>query len=143
VSAQSGLLQALAYSVGGFLVGYGSAWATRRAAENEARAPGRRTDWWRVPVGLLLLFLVGYYTISATTFAACQREANTQMVAALQQRSEAQRDWIAAQEVFLDATADPHATPESKLAAYRAYRAALTQLRQVQAANPLQVQDCS
>lgn len=143
MTSVSYLLQALLYSAAGFAAGYAVCWVTRRAAEDDAAATGRRVEWWRIPLGVLLLVLVAYSTITATRFNACQRDTNTQLVAALGQRGAAQREWIEAQEVFLDATADPGATPASKMAAYQRYRAALTQLKTVQAANPLQVRDCS
>jgi hypothetical protein len=142
VTTVSYLAQALAYSVVGFAAGYGAAWVTRRAAEDDAKTAGRRVEWWRVPLGLLLLSLVAYTVISTTRFNACQHETNSQFVAALAQRGAAQKDWITAQEAFLDATAAPGATPTSRLAAYRQYRDALTRLKAVQDANPLQVRDC-
>jgi hypothetical protein len=142
MTSVSYLLQALLYSAAGFAAGYAVCWITRRAAEDGA-AGGHRVEWWRIPIGVLLLVLVAYSTISATRFNACQRDTNTQFVDALGERGAAQRDWIEAQEVFLDATAAPGATPASRAAAYQRYREALTQLKTVQAANPLQVRDCS
>lgn len=136
-------LLALVYSAGGFAAGYGSAWASRRAAEADAANAGRKVEWWRVPLGLLILFLVGYTTVAGYRFNSCQRDANTQFTAALAQRSAAQLQWIEAQEAFLDVTANPAATPADKMAAYHHYRDALTRLKAVQAANPLTVTDCS
>lgn len=136
------LVQALAYSVVGFAAGYGAAWVTRRAAEDDAKAAGRKVEWWRVPLGLLLLVLVAYTTISTTRFNSCQHETNTQFVTALTQRSNAQRDWITAQQDFLNDLSAPNATPASKATAYRQYRDALTRLKEVQDANPLQVREC-
>lgn len=137
------LAQALAYSVVGFAAGYGAAWVTRRAAEDDAKAAGHKVEWWRVPLGLLMLALVAYTVIATTRFNACQRDANRQIVASLSQRAGAQREWIEAQERFLDVTARPGATLAEKTSAYRAYRDALAQLKAVQTANPLQVRDCS
>lgn len=136
-------LLALVYSVGGFAAGYGSAWASRRAAEADVASTGRRLEWWRIPLGLLILFLVGYTTVSTYRFNTCQRDANTAFTAALSQRSAAQLQWIEAQEAFLDVTANPAATAGDKMAAYHRYRDALTRLKAVQAANPLTVTDCS
>jgi hypothetical protein len=137
------LVQALVYSVVGFAAGYGVCWATRRAAEDTEANGGRPPEWWRAPLGLLLLFLVAYTTISTTRFNTCQRDTNIQFRDQLAQRGAAQTEWIEAQEQFLDVTANPGADQATKMAAYRRYRDALTQLKAVQAANPLRVRDCT
>jgi hypothetical protein len=137
------LVQALIYSIVGFAAGYGVCWVTRRAAEGDGAGPGRGGEWWRAPLGLLLLVLVAYTTITTTRFNTCQRDTNNQFRSQLAQRGGAQTEWIEAQEQFLDVTANPAADMAAKQAAYRRYRDALTQLKAVQAANPLRVRDCS
>lgn len=100
-------------------------------------------------LGLAMLVAVGFTTYTAAEQTACVRDALATRDDAARRSNEAARALTQAQREFLRAVTDPAVPREQRAAAYQQYfaaldthEAALRDLADARAANPLDTEDC-
>jgi hypothetical protein len=136
------LLSALLWSVAGFVIGFFTCWfifKTPRQRQSEAKTVKNtlkaRPEVKRALLGLAILLMLVLSSVNYYRVINCQTDYNKAIAAALNLRSEAQRDEGKAQIELL--TASLSGDRARALQETHEYIDAISRLEQVRASNPL------